>query len=65
MMNFQRETLDNGLEIITETNEHAFTTSLGFFVRSGARDETDEVAGVSHFFEHMVFKGTEIGRAHV
>lgn len=59
MMNFQRETLDNGLEIITETNEHAFTTSLGFFVRSGARDETDEVAGVSHFLEHMVFKGTE------
>src|SRR5262245_33695816 len=31
---------------------------IGFFVRTGARDETDEIAGVSHFLEHMVFKGT-------
>ena len=32
--------------------------ALGFFVETGARDETDEVSGVSHFLEHMVFKGT-------
>jgi len=58
-MKFQRTTLENGLEIIAETNEDARSTSLGFFVKTGARDETDEIAGVSHFLEHMVFKGTE------
>ena len=36
----------------------AHSTALGFFVNTGARDETDDVAGVSHFLEHMVFKGT-------
>ena len=36
----------------------AYSTALGFFVNTGARDETDEVSGVSHFLEHMVFKGT-------
>ncbi len=57
-MMFQRATLDNGLEIVAETNEAALSTSLGFFVRTGGRDETDDVSGVSHFLEHMVFKGT-------
>jgi predicted Zn-dependent peptidase len=55
---FFKHTLDNGLEIIAETNSEARSTSLGFFVRTGARDETDDVAGVSHFLEHMLFKGT-------
>ncbi|MBQ9872914.1 MAG: insulinase family protein [Thermoguttaceae bacterium] len=58
-MKFQRTTLDNGLEIVVEQNESALSTALGFFVRTGSRDETDEIAGVSHFLEHMVFKGTE------
>lgn len=58
-MNFQRTTLDNGLEIVAEGNEAALSTSLGFFVRTGGRDETDDISGVSHFLEHMVFKGTE------
>lgn len=57
-MPFLSRTLDNGLEVIAETNSEARSMSLGFFVRTGARDETDEVAGVSHFLEHMVFKGT-------
>ncbi len=39
-------------------NAEAHSTALGFFVETGARDETDAVAGVSHFLEHMVFKGT-------
>jgi predicted Zn-dependent peptidase len=55
---FCRETLDNGLEIVAECNETAYSLGVGFFVRTGARDETDEVAGVSHFLEHMAFKGT-------
>lgn len=57
-MKFQTTTLENGLEIVAEINDAALSTALGFFVRTGARDETDEIAGVSHFLEHMVFKGT-------
>jgi predicted Zn-dependent peptidase len=55
---FRKATLDNGLEIVAECNDAAHSLGVGFFVRTGARDETDEVAGVSHFLEHMVFKGT-------
>jgi predicted Zn-dependent peptidase len=57
-VNFRSHTLDNGLEIVAECNDAAHSVGLGYFVRTGARDETDEVAGVSHFLEHMVFKGT-------
>jgi predicted Zn-dependent peptidase len=55
---FRQKTLDNGLEIIAECNEAAYSLAVGFFVRAGSRDETDVVAGVSHFLEHMMFKGT-------
>ncbi|NBW86225.1 MAG: insulinase family protein [Planctomycetia bacterium] len=55
---FLRERLDNGLEVIAETTESALSTSVGFFVMTGARDERDDLWGVSHFLEHMVFKGT-------
>jgi predicted Zn-dependent peptidase len=58
MMEFLKHTLPNGLEIVAERNAAAYSTALGFFVRTGARDESDAVAGVSHFLEHMVFKGT-------
>lgn len=57
-MKFHSHTLDNGLEIVAECNDAAHSVGLGFFVRTGSRDETDEIAGVSHFLEHMVFKGT-------
>ena len=57
-MQFRKHTLDNGLQIIAECNPDARSISIGYFVRTGARDETDEVAGVSHFLEHMMFKGT-------
>lgn len=57
-MNFRTHTLDNGLQIVAECNDGAHSQGIGFFVRTGARDETDELAGVSHFLEHMVFKGT-------
>ena len=50
--------LANGMQVIAEVNPHAHSTSVGFFVQTGSRDESDEVAGVSHFLEHMVFKGT-------
>jgi len=55
---FRKQTLDNGLEIVAELNDEAHSTALGFFVKTGARDENDAIAGVSHFLEHMTFKGT-------
>jgi predicted Zn-dependent peptidase len=57
-MKFNQVTLDNGLEIIAEVNPDAFSMSLGYFVKTGSRDESSDVAGVSHFLEHMLFKGT-------
>lgn len=57
-MQFKQITLDNGLEVIAEVNPNAFSMSLGYFVKTGSRDESMEVAGVSHFLEHMLFKGT-------
>jgi predicted Zn-dependent peptidase len=50
--------LKNGLEIIAECNADAHSAAVGFFVKTGSRDENDPVAGVSHFLEHMLFKGT-------
>lgn len=58
-MNFHETRLDNGLQIIAELNPHVHSVAMGFFVRTGSRDETADVSGVSHFLEHMVFKGTE------
>lgn len=55
---FKHATLSNGLTIIAETDPAAHSAALGFFVRTGARDEAPEVMGVSHFLEHMMFKGT-------
>jgi predicted Zn-dependent peptidase len=55
---FYSQTLQNGLQIIGETSPSNRSVALGFFVRTGARDEVPEVSGVTHFLEHMVFKGT-------
>src|SRR5437764_1510251 len=57
-MPFHHHVLPNGLTIIGETSPSARSAAVGFFVRTGSRDETPEVSGVSHFLEHMVFKGT-------
>ena len=57
-MEFQQATLPNGLQIIAELNDRAHSVACGFFVKAGSRDESAELAGVSHFLEHMVFKGT-------
>lgn len=58
-MQFHHTTLPNGLQVIAELNDRAHSVSAGFFVKTGSRDESPELAGVSHFLEHMVFKGTE------
>jgi len=56
---FKTATLENGLTIIAEVDPAALSSAAGFFVRTGARDEAHEVMGVSHFLEHMMFKGTD------
>ena len=57
-MEFKQKTLSNGLVLIGEVNPPAKSAAVGYFVRTGSRDETPEVNGVSHFLEHMLFKGT-------
>lgn len=58
-MQFHEARLNNGLQIIAELNPSVYSVGLGFFVKTGSRDETDAVSGVSHFLEHMAFKGND------
>lgn len=58
-INFQQRTLANGLTVVAEVDPQAHSAAAGFFVKTGARDETTPLMGVSHFLEHMMFKGTE------
>ncbi len=57
--NIRREALPNGLVVITEEMEHIRSVSIGIWVKTGSRDEDKEWNGISHFVEHMVFKGTQ------
>jgi predicted Zn-dependent peptidase len=58
-MTFEQALLPNGLHVVGERNPGARSLAAGYFVRTGARDETPEVSGVSHFLEHMMFKGSD------
>ncbi|MCG3138377.1 MAG: putative zinc protease [Phycisphaerae bacterium] len=55
---FHQQQLSNGLTIVIEPMADVSSVALGFLARTGARDEHPGVAGVSHFLEHMCFKGT-------
>ncbi len=55
---FHEQKLANGLTVIAECNGEAHTAAVGFYVKGGSRDEQKQVMGVSHFLEHMMFKGT-------
>ena len=55
---FQKLTLANGLTIVGEHNPYAQSFAAGYFVNTGSRDESPDIAGVSHFLEHMLFKGS-------
>ncbi|RIH82578.1 putative zinc protease [Calidithermus roseus] len=55
---FKETRLDNGLTVIAEVNPAARSVAVGYFVKTGSRDERPEESGVSHFLEHMLFKGT-------
>src|SRR5216684_692047 len=56
--NIKRELLPNGLIVLSEEMSHIRSISIGLWMRTGSRDETPEINGISHFTEHMVFKGT-------
>jgi predicted Zn-dependent peptidase len=51
-------TLDSGVRVITEAMPSVRSIALGFWIRTGSRDEGQEQAGISHFLEHLLFKGT-------
>jgi predicted Zn-dependent peptidase len=57
--NIRRQVLPNGLTIITEQMSHIRSASIGIWLETGSRDEDAEWNGISHFIEHMVFKGTK------
>jgi predicted Zn-dependent peptidase len=53
-----KTTLDNGVRIVSMTMPHVRSVSMGVWVHVGARDEDEKESGLSHFIEHMIFKGT-------
>src|ERR1700748_1018795 len=57
--NIHREVLPNGLIVLTEEMAHIRSISIGIWMKTGSRDEAPEINGISHFTEHMVFKGTK------
>jgi predicted Zn-dependent peptidase len=56
---YNKTILDNGIRIVTKRMPYARSVAMGVWVNVGARDEKAEEAGLSHFIEHMIFKGTE------
>ena len=56
--NIRRTVLPNGLTVITEQMAHLRSVSIGIWVKTGSRHEDSDLNGISHFVEHMVFKGT-------
>src|SRR4030066_1077796 len=59
----QKITLDNGLRLLTSEMPHTRSVSIVFFIAAGPRYEIESEAGISHFIEHICFKGTEKRRS--
>lgn len=59
----ENRTLDNGIRVVMEKLNHVKSVSVGIWVKAGSVDETAENLGISHFIEHMMFKGTELRSA--
>ena len=58
-MFYEKSTLSNGLTVLTERMDTVRSVALGIWYRVGSRDETAAQLGLTHFMEHMMFKGTE------
>ena len=57
-MKFHRTVFPNGLTVLTEPMPHVRSLSMGVWLKSGSRNETEKLNGITHFIEHMLFKGT-------
>jgi predicted Zn-dependent peptidase len=55
---YQKTVLDNGMRVVTEWIPHLHSVSMGIWLNLGSRDETENESGLTHFIEHMLFKGT-------
>lgn len=55
---FRKTTLDNGLCLVTSSMPHTRSVSISIFIHAGSRHETESQAGISHFIEHLCFRGT-------
>ena len=56
---YNKTIIDNGIRVISETIPYVRSVTIGFWVNVGSRDETFDLNGITHFLEHMVFKGTK------
>jgi len=56
---YEKTVLDTGLRIVTSTMPHTLSASICVFIGTGSRYEAEDRSGISHFVEHMCFKGTE------
>jgi predicted Zn-dependent peptidase len=56
---YRKDTLSNGIRVVSETLPKTRSLSIGVWVKVGSRHESREIGGVSHFIEHMFFKGTQ------
>jgi predicted Zn-dependent peptidase len=59
MNSFKKSVLPNGVRVVTEQHQHSRSVSIGVWVLTGTRDEKEDEVGLSHFVEHLVFKGTK------
>src|ERR1700757_2231560 len=59
LRNIHRHVFPNGLTVISEEMQQIRSVSIGIWIKTGSRDEEPQWNGISHFIEHMVFKGTK------
>lgn len=59
MSELQKHVLDNGVKVLIEPFTHVKSAAIGLWCRSGSRHENNDEAGITHFIEHMLFKGTK------
>ncbi|MFS4460312.1 M16 family metallopeptidase [Bdellovibrio sp. HCB2-146] len=64
MIKYKKSELSNGIRVATEMHPGSRAVSIGIWVLTGTRDEQPEIAGISHFLEHLVFKGTKTRTAY-
>jgi predicted Zn-dependent peptidase len=56
---YNKTVLDNGMRVVTEQISHLHSVSMGIWLNVGSRDEEENESGLTHFIEHMLFKGTQ------